>query len=422
MIKYDTRDILNKARQLSDLENSDFISYNESLTLLNDAYTQLYQKAINIGDKQYLKKVTIDTNNSFTGSDTEYHYTLPDDFYQLYSVRERISYGSGLIFRRTKDLPPHARSYDLVNNDLVIYGTAVGAVDVEYFPIPQTLQIEAEPIEIEGAEVLAAYKDVVLEKTSETTLTAKDAISGSAIKDINDNLLSTAKDIRAKVAANGISIIYDNKTAKTYPWNNIENINVVPSSTGYIFKSTKDGKDVYVDIIPKEGNITSIFEVDGNVFKYSTTEGLMLNDIKGPVLDGDVTLVMNKPEGLYLVNDNKLLLWDYKHQVSQVSQVKAYGRERLVDVAEINEDTGYGLLTYKPGKGYYISSYFKDTMLEYPNNFFYSVLAYEVAISYKAKQNADITYLAGLASRAEEQYYDSVNRDVNAFVRINNVY
>ena len=46
MIRYNASDVIKKAKQLADLENSDFISWNESITLLNDAYQNIYQKAL----------------------------------------------------------------------------------------------------------------------------------------------------------------------------------------------------------------------------------------------------------------------------------------------------------------------------------------------------------------------------------------
>ena len=41
MIRYNASDVIKKAKQLADLENSDFISWNESITLLNDAYQNI---------------------------------------------------------------------------------------------------------------------------------------------------------------------------------------------------------------------------------------------------------------------------------------------------------------------------------------------------------------------------------------------
>ena len=47
-MKLNASDIVKSARQISDLENSDFISWNENIRLLNEAWTAVHQKT----DKQ----------------------------------------------------------------------------------------------------------------------------------------------------------------------------------------------------------------------------------------------------------------------------------------------------------------------------------------------------------------------------------
>ena len=55
MITYFASDIIKKATQLADLENSNFISWNENISLLNDAYTKVYSDIINQNDLYYIK-------------------------------------------------------------------------------------------------------------------------------------------------------------------------------------------------------------------------------------------------------------------------------------------------------------------------------------------------------------------------------
>ena len=46
-MKYNIADIVKAAKQIADLENSDFISWNEKMLLLNEAWTAVHQKLIN---------------------------------------------------------------------------------------------------------------------------------------------------------------------------------------------------------------------------------------------------------------------------------------------------------------------------------------------------------------------------------------
>ena len=73
MIRYNASDVIKKAKQLADLENSDFISWNESITLLNDAYQNIYQKSINKGNNDFVRVIQT----------SEKCINLPRDFYQL---------------------------------------------------------------------------------------------------------------------------------------------------------------------------------------------------------------------------------------------------------------------------------------------------------------------------------------------------
>jgi hypothetical protein len=69
-----------------------------------------------------------------------------------------------------------------------------------------------------------------------------------------------------------------------------------------------------------------------------------------------------------------------------------------------------------------IKSVYENTELLFPSNVYYSYLAYQLAIYYKAKQNADATGLAVMASSALKTFYDTLARDTNESVRIANVY
>ena len=71
---------------------------------------------------------------------------------------------------------------------------------------------------------------------------------------------------------------------------------------------------------------------------------------------------------------------------------------------------------------FYKMTYGFNTLFDYPNNIYYTILAYMLAISFKIKQNGDITLLSGKLTEAENQFFDSINRDSNQFYTIKNVY
>ena len=58
-MKYNISDIVKAAKQIADLENSDFISWNENIRLLNEAWTAVHQKLINKGDFTFVNEMDI---------------------------------------------------------------------------------------------------------------------------------------------------------------------------------------------------------------------------------------------------------------------------------------------------------------------------------------------------------------------------
>ena len=68
-------DIVKAAKQISDLENSDFISWNENIRLLNEAWTALHQKLINTRNFTFVNEISISKEQP-----------LPEDFCQVLSI------------------------------------------------------------------------------------------------------------------------------------------------------------------------------------------------------------------------------------------------------------------------------------------------------------------------------------------------
>ena len=48
MQNYKVSDLFRRAKQLADLEGSDFISWNEAINCINESYVGLYEKLINM--------------------------------------------------------------------------------------------------------------------------------------------------------------------------------------------------------------------------------------------------------------------------------------------------------------------------------------------------------------------------------------
>lgn len=126
MITYKASDIIDAAMDVADLQNSNFIGHTEKIRVLNECFYELYQKCISAGDKTWLK--TIEINKTID---------LPTDFLQLQSITLKTS-GTALV-RKGDTESPNAPRYEIVNNQLVIYGYISEPILVKYWPTPITL-------------------------------------------------------------------------------------------------------------------------------------------------------------------------------------------------------------------------------------------------------------------------------------------
>ena len=89
--------------------------------------------------------------------------------------------------------------------------------------------------------------------------------------------------------------------------------------------------------------------------------------------------------------------------------------------------TGFNKKDYKTSYGYVdrngvLKSIFEDMELDTPNSFFDAMLAYSLALQYKAKQNAISEGLVTLYQNAENQFFNSIPQDTFSNSRIQNVY
>ena len=114
---FQASDIINYAISLSDMPNTDFITYQDKIHMLNSAYQKMYQKLINIHDKSFIKYAKISDGKE-----------LPYDFYQLESVMD--DYDNYI----TKGIGRY--NYDIINNHYKGPNGKIG-----YYPVPATITI-----------------------------------------------------------------------------------------------------------------------------------------------------------------------------------------------------------------------------------------------------------------------------------------
>lgn len=459
-----TSEIIRRARQLADLEGTDFVSWNENIQLVNEAYTSLYQKLINMGDKSFLKSLHVSTGPT----------KLPSDFWQLKGVYQYNNGNLQTIERRAENGSLNSLFYDIVNSELIIYGSCADVL-VEYFPKPQFLTYPNKTLEVEldtDKQYIGCYahkfyfyenrKLLELDLDNETeseiatleskpdnvayvsdkwivlfdgvptseitvinlitnaikTFTLEEIVEEEKYKkyfvvvDENDSLyvveesLAIVPDIIYKVETPIAELLKLNDSLETQPTGKF----IHTADYGlFDFGILNENGDVFYNLI--------YIDVDNS----DTTAGLFVNDAKMLQL-ADFAQIRIYDDKFYFINGNKIC-------VLSENEIKNVGIAKGKDVVLFNGNnlfTGYGVFsaTY-PEEGtpeLYMTSFLEDTQLDFPNSFQFNMMSYMLACNYKIKQNADPTGLMTQLQSMEQSFMDSLGSDAYQMPRMGNVY
>lgn len=470
MIRYNASDVIKKAKQLADLENSDFISWNESITLLNDAYQNIYQKSINKGNNDFVRVIQT----------CEKCINLPKDFYQLKALTLKQDRFNTPIMRRPQNGSFDDLSYDIYNNTLLVNGFSNGTIILEYYPTPLTLTLpnkdEVIDLPIGSDETLVgAYKNIYFirrqdkedplkplydkyyivainrdtgeeAKVAEQSIyTEEYAVSDTILFSIGDYVLFTGiyhdtagsgtyndydciirlniVDFSVKVENRKSKYGYTSSAFSFYDDTECQ-ITVEPYSGKLrITSATIYGK--YYDlrannvIVPKLAFITILSKDMKHAFSIESE--YLHSYIDGEDISKSAMHVMG--DSVYLKNaDNTnyctLLDLNTKNETGLV----APSRKPIWGTVGFNKETGYGYYYFVGKNKIVIHSFLDDTELNFPNNMFFNYLAYSLALSFKVKQGSDISAFMPLLENAENAFYDSLTKDDWSFTRITNVY
>ena len=425
MFNMKTSDLFKRAKQLSDLEGSDFISWNEAISCINESNVGLYEKLINMGDNSFVKSYRT----------TKEEEELPEDFWQLKGVFLWNNGNLQTINRRADNNGTHHLSYELRNGKLYLYGRP-NDVLVEYFPKPNKLYFKPHDVAISldtSKEYLDCHKHTFLYKdTDESENETLSIIDLDGIKTAKDFLQIAHTDIvKAYLTENFVFVITEN------------DMTIYDIMSGYSV-TTAD----YAPLITESGKEFLVETDTGNIKYFHVGNGsLTAHTVKETVFsDGKFYVSDDNLEDIYFVADNDLYhneilldTGDPKHMI--YSEGKCYcladtgffvieddevkileGSTGLnVGFVGIDERTGYGYCTKKFG-AYYVCPYCEDTPLNYPNSTYFQIISYILAIAFKSKQGADISLLQNQLAMVEQTFEETLGSDAFQFPRMGNVY
>lgn len=386
MIKYNVKDIIERAEQLADLQNSDFISDSEKQALLNEAWSIFHQKIINSADKAFLKTVSVRNGSR-----------LPSDFLQMASIYIRDSKEQIQRINAAQRM-----GYDIINDTLFLSKDYENLnVVMSYFPKPKTL----------------FYCSGKKEKKGFTT-SPKIIIDEDLYIDIDDNICSFSADTVVQPATvsglmlkNGCISVSDDVTLfKNYNGVTVESRETIP----FVVR----GNEITYDTIKTDEDLSNymLYVTDkGNEQGYFIGKDLKLytKDFQEVLSLTSSDLIYCRGDGLYIGNTGEGKIRRVLGSVVETFPLSLFGFNAFVD--------DFSCIV-SMGENYYKTSYGFNTILDYPNNIYYTVLAYSLAISFKLKQNGDTSVLSGKYEEALSQFYDSIQRDDNGSYTIRNVY
>lgn len=439
-VTYKASDIVKRAMQLADLENSDFISFSEKLAMLNESYQQLYQKGINKDTNAFVKY--IHTQNTAI--------TLPRDFYQLKAVNVDKNGYLEPVLRRPASQSTHDLSYEILNNTLKINGYAgCGDICIEYYPLPLSLTFPNTPKSI-SPQGSSTDRFLALRNNIYVTANADNHIT---IGDITDSEVTAgiSKDYFPALYENFIHIeedyvVFTNGTSQTlYSLSGRGLVNVRDKVVFYRHKTFLYDETAHTLKFPTGGvaysNIdfnfgdTTLIILDEEMetfvgLKYTTSDyvgsgvfvgGKNIETKELTSVKVRVTKLYNYENLVYFMNGTSYLAAIDLSNISKPIQ-ETIQESDVIDIVDIDDNTGYGYLTKRFGNRYSIMSFFEDTVLNFPNNTYFVFLSYILAVAFKTKQGSDVSQLASLYSQAEEAFYDSLQRDDWCSTRITSIY
>ena len=375
---YKVSDIVKAAKQIADLENSDFISWSENIRLLNESFTAIHQKLINKGDMTFVDEMEIHAEQP-----------LPEDFYQVLSVLDNYHTP---VPRYSIGMNDSQIYYKLINNKLILNG--LQSAKLTYFTKPQFLTYSAD-----------------------TIVDALPLEAGEVIKFACDNYALTNKNVwdikeASVVRAAAETDVYVDAYGRTYSAN--EKPIFYPD--GRCFKLTQDSctdincKVAYSDDIE---NIT----FDGVYYyvRYSSNGNINVFEQNNPT---NIDALEGFSSNIYFNNEHKFYIKDGVVFVDDIPMYDASIYNNKVYMLKIDLNTGYGLFTNNNK----ILSIAVDTELNLPNNLYYNVLAYMLAFSYCCKQGKDASYVSAQLNSNVELLYDTLTNDAFSQMKITNIY
>lgn len=412
MLEYTAQDIIDRAEQYANKENSSVYSFTEKVSMLNEAWHELYQTVINTGDKFWINSFT------FTGKSHE----LPKDLYELATVKKDDDVTS---------------KYEIINNEIIF--KEEGKYEIEYYPNPKTLsfkqKMKKSPYQVEGFK--AAKNGLFLRSVIETE-TDEDDNEVTTKSSVIYNSVSKTENTIPNFIPSDYMAFYDNgilafdETNNLYSFTNktITTITLPVIYKNTVYKYKVDTEEV-IDPVTGETKIINHPAVyDGNVKiadcieASEDTKAIVTSDLKFFIeINGYCPKSHN--DGFLYIKDNQLHFTEVEVPVIEIEEpVETVIIDRII--SSQFTPVGYDedmLITYDSlSEIFFDESIYENTTINYPSNIYITILALSIAMKMRAKQGIENEKLDQQYQLAIGNLYNTLDRDKNKCFVIKDVY
>ena len=390
--------LITRAKQIADVANTDFLSYDELVDYLNVSFKNVYQTII-----QYnLNIFTVEAN--LVGSSGV--YKLPFDCYQIKSVKN--PYTGVEIPRKADSESMYGSHYEIVNDNLVL-GPSCGPVTITYWRKPYFLTFPNATLETnynkaEDAEILDVCKDAILVKDAENKYYIKSLLTDSKL----DLSFIEPNEYEKIYLGNNFIVGINNSAYEVKDFDG--NLVFYGDITADYFIKSDDGL-IYIGVVDTDKvnilELDNVTEVTSIKFTSRPDSIICIDDEFYPVEKDAMPVGIFDCRPAYTTPDKKLHLindqFDRSRDIIEFVSIPTIGK--LIC-------TNYGFLDFS-GKLY---SNVPDTQLSFPNNLFFDCISYDLAIRFLCKMNADSSGVENLNRNAWSQLTAAIDQNADFMV------
>jgi hypothetical protein len=417
-----TKNIMDRAIGLADLQNSGYITFEDKLYSLNESYRDVYEYVTKGDDDFFLKSATLDNTTIVVLDDNQYTIDLPTDFYKL----RTITWDDNGTWREVPRFPINIReritgfpSYRMQDGKIWVSGIATASASypnlkIDYYPSAVDMTVPDAPLAYSALSIVPtsmAYTGV-----GRTIIyTTGSNIRAYSLDTLVDSLLYTSAGIADLGYLNGH--IYFRKGGEVWRGSTDLVSTMVPAAItatagavvtttlmwGYVYWSTAtqcwrcnlDGtgpvlrQNVAINYVASWGiGIPNYGYINGAgtlIIDTGLSSGVAVSQIAGD----NTYLYYRTPTGNVYRMLPTLVAGVYTSILlaTDVAYMGVYGNHRLPIYT--TDGKIYALSTYPP------------IDLTFNQNIAYEIMAYQCAIDFKRKNNSPPESIANLSTRLE---------------------